>query len=129
LSCRTSPASEGGVGENRLPYLPHNRRSRSPPYGDIPPTGRLRSLATHIRGHHHPSPRSLRMPVRDESGEEMPDEDGQFTGRGDRGDLFATPSADTQEECAQRAGVFAATHAASTSVPRACARPCLVMRP
>jgi hypothetical protein len=38
--------------------------------------------------------------------EEMPDEDGQLTSGGHRGDLLATPPADPKEECAERAGRF-----------------------
>jgi hypothetical protein len=55
--------------------------------------------------------------------QQMPDQDGKLAGGRDGGDVLAPPKARSGP------GTRAAAQAASTSMPRACPRPCLVIRP
>ena len=60
---------------------------------------------------------------------QMPDQHGQLAGRRDDGNLFPAVGPEPQEEGPQGARVLVAAQAACTSMLRAWACPCLLMRP
>ena len=62
-------------------------------------------------------------------GEQVPDDDRELAGGRDGCYVLAATGSDPQEKGSQRAGARTAAEAASTSMPRAWPRPCLVIRP
>ena len=63
------------------------------------------------------------------AGEQVPEQDGELARGGDRGDLRAAAGADALVERAQRPGRADGDQAASTSMWRTAAEPCLEIRP